>query len=268
MLIDVLTKIPSYLYYLKVKSFEKQLGYKIELKNLSPHWINGTMIFDMTPVWKRHGINAKGINYYTIGEIKNQLSTRFDYKSPYYQAWLGGYIVQFDKQRKWTPQQHFTLCEADQKAWLAMYGDPTPLISLSDSKGVKKIGSIKISGYSGILYEGGGWSDSDVGSGNKKLTLLTSMSLAANLFNISNRKLNLIGRNFIPSWSEDFKISSYQKIYLKGYIGIIELYEKTKAVLYVNVAIFADKNGKKFNYFSKVADDIKHTLLSMKIIRL
>ena len=71
MLINAITLLPAFIYYRYVKSCEKKLGFKVELNNLDPNWINGVMIFDMTPIWKKHGIDARGNNYYTIGKVKN-----------------------------------------------------------------------------------------------------------------------------------------------------------------------------------------------------
>lgn len=267
MIIDAITLLPAYFYYWKVKSLEKKLGYRVELRNLEPDWINGTMIFEMTPVWKKHGIAATGVNYYTIGAVKNSLSSRFNPLSPYFQSWLGGYIVQFDQIRNWTAQDHFALGEADQKTWLSLYGDSSPLVTISASE-FKDLDNIQISGFHGKLYECGGWSHSDVGSGNKSLILHLLMSACANIFNISNKSLNLIGSNFIPKWSSNLKINSYQKIYLKGYVAIVSIDVKTKAVLYANATILESKDGKKIDYFSKIKDKLKEILLASKITRI
>lgn len=264
MAIETITLLPAYLYFLKVTLFEKKLGFKALLNNLNPNWINGVVKFDMTPIWRKHGIDAKGINYYTIGNVKNGLSSRFDPLSPFYQAWLGCYIVQFDNERNWNVQDHFSLGEADQKYWLKLYGDPSPMADIPQ-KAFEDLGKIQISGFSGKLYEGACWSHSDVGSGNKSIMLKFLMSACANIFNFSNKSLNLIGSHFIPKWADRNKNESYQKIYLKGYFAILKLNEKTRAVLYVNAAIFENKNGVKTDYFSKIKKELKEALLATKI---
>src|SRR3989344_6514407 len=222
MIIDAITLLPGYIYYLKVKLFEKKLGFRVELKHLEPDWINGVMIFDMTPIWRQHGIMARGNNYYTIGKVKNGLSSRFDPLSPYYQAWLGCYIVQFDKYRDWGVQDHFSLGEADQKYWLKLYGDTSPLATTSKND-FKDLGKIEISGFSGKIYEGAAWSHSDVGTGNKGIAFNFLMSACANIFNFSNKSLKLNGSDFIPKQKKENKIESFQKTYLKGYFAIVEL---------------------------------------------
>lgn len=265
MLIDLITKLPAYIYYVKVKSLEKKLGFKVELNHLEPNWINGVMIFDMTPIWKKQGIDARGNNYYTIGKVKNGLSSRFNLHSPYYQAWLGCYIVQFDKNSNWGVQDHYSLGEADQKYWLSIYGDSFPLASIP-KKDFKDAGKIQISGFSGKLYEGGCWSHSDVGIGNKRNSLYLLMSACANIFNFSNMSLKLKGSDFIPKWINGNNNESYQKIYLKGYFAILKLNEKTRAVLYVNAAIFENKKCGKTDYFSEIKKELKETLLATKIL--
>lgn len=265
MLIDGITKIPAFIYYKLVKSFEKKLGFKVELNSLESDWINGVMIYDMTHIWKKHGIDAKGLNYYTIGKVKNGLSSRFDPNSPYYQAWLGCYIVQFDKYRDWGVQEHFSLGEADQKYWLKLYGDSSPSATTSKSD-FKDLGKIEINGFPGKIYEGAVWSHSDVGLGNKRFYLYLLMSACANIMNFSNKSLTLKGSSFIPKQIKDNQIESYQKIYLKGYFAILELDKKTRAVLYVNATIFENGGRVKTDYFSKIKEALKKSLLATKII--
>ena len=127
------------LSYNITKRFEKKLGYRVSF-NLPKGWINGLMTFDMTSVWKKYGIDAKGINYFSIGHIKNNLSTRFVPNSKYYQAWLGGYLVKFSGKRNWDIKEHFKLAKADQLNWLKLYGDPEPLAKVQhhETKLIKK----------------------------------------------------------------------------------------------------------------------------------
>lgn len=116
------------------------------------------MIFDMSHVWKTFGLDAIGVNYFTIGAVKNGLSTRFDAKSPYCQAWLDGYIDRFAKPHAWTLEDHFKLGVADEKNWLKLYGDQNPFVEV-DLSSPKNKGKITIDGYEGTLYEGNIWSD-------------------------------------------------------------------------------------------------------------
>lgn len=257
----------AYLYFWWVKFFEKRLRFKVELNNLKSEWIDGTMVFDMTPVWKKHGINARGINYYTIGAVKDDLSSRYNPNSPYYQAWYGGYIVQFSKNRTWNVDDHYALGEADQKQWLEMYGDESPL-ALMEKNNSRLIKEVEISGYKGKLYEGGGWSHSDVGDGYKTFMLQILMGITAEVFNISNPKLDIKTNNFIPKRNSQMQVAPHHKVYLKGFIAIIELDSKTKAVLYINATIFEDKKNKKYDYFKQTKNSLMATILSTKILKI
>lgn len=112
---DQLIKPIAYFYYLLVQFKVKQLSLKLNFPKLSGSWIQGIMMSDMDPVWKRFSVPAHGINFFTIGKVENGISTRFISSSPYFQSWLGGYIAQFTDKRDWTIQDHFRLAEADQK---------------------------------------------------------------------------------------------------------------------------------------------------------
>jgi hypothetical protein len=265
-LLDKITLFPAWIYFQLVKSLEKDLGYRVELKNLPSDWIDGEMVFNMTPVWKKYGIDATGVNYFTVGGLKKDLSSRFDYQSPYYQSWLGGYIVKFKESRTWTIQDHFNLGEADQKNWLDLYGDPQPEGNIPRD-GLKHMGQVIISGYKGQLYEGGGWSHSDVGEHARGFLLSAMMSACANIFNFSNSTLALSGKNFLPNWNCDSSLNSYHNVRLLGYIAILELDEKHKAVLYANATQFTDKHNKRYDYFGKLRPELKRILQTLEIVK-
>ena len=262
-MIDHITKPISYLYYQKVKLFEKSLKYSLQLPD-NPNLINAQMIFDMTPVWKKHRINAKGINYFTIGSVVDGISTRYDFNSPYYQSWLGGYIVQIEEQRSWTAKDHYSLGEADQKNWLEMYGVKKPFVK-TDFETIKPAEKIEISRYTGTLEQGNIWSNTDVG-GNKNLWLSIQLSVMANIMNGSNDKLDLKHNNFLPDLNKN-RLDPFQKIYLMGYIAILTLDEKTKAVLYVNSAKYSDKDENNHDNFNKTKTELLDLIKSIKIVK-
>lgn len=261
MFLNTLTKPFSYIYYFLTKRLEKKLGYKLVLPK-DKNWIDGTMIYDMTPVWKKHGINAGGINYFTIGVIKDNISTRYNYLSPYYQAWLGGYLVRFSEDREWNADDHFNLGSADQKNWLEMYGDHNPYVKLGKTKFIK---NIQLGKYKGKLYEGSGLSDTDVGGEKKSLILPILLSGFANILTISNPKLQLNYKNFIPNIKNN-QLEHFQKISLKGYVLIVELKNRIKAVFYVNGSIFRDNFGKKYDYFENLKEKLLHLITQINIL--
>lgn len=262
-MIDIITKPIAWLYYQKNRLLEHQLGYRLLLP-IDKNWVQSMMIADMTQIWKKHGLDARGTNYFTVGALKNGLSTRFDYNSTYYQAWLGGYIVQFSESKEWTIEDHYILAVADQINWLLLYGDRNPLVKV-DKKSVEEPIQIKISNYSGTFHKGSIWSNSDVGSTKLSLWSLIQLGVMTNIFNIINPALQLIYKNFIPKTNNN--LEPYQKIYLSGYIIILDLDEKTKAVLYANGATYKDRNGKSHDMYNKIDGELLSLIKAIKIYK-
>ena len=119
--------------------------------------------------------------------------------------------------------------------------------------------------YKGTLYQGGGDSNTDVGNGMNKLYLSMLWAGGAYFFNQSNPKLDLTHNNFIPDWKKEKRLSSYQVIHLEGYVAIIEIDDKTKAILYANGCSFTDKFGKKTDTFKKLQAELKDGLKQFRI---
>lgn len=266
MLLNVLVIPFAFLYYLWVKKREKALGYRLELHANADTWVNGEMLFDMTSVWKRFGQDAIGVNYFTIGKVENGVSSRFNPQSDYFQAWLGGYIVTFTNPKKWNVNDHFNLGISDQKNWLSLYGDPNPYIEFELDK-IQELGKININNYHGMLYKGGGWSNTDVGNGRKAIPFYFVMAAFSRVFKQSNPDLQLNTNNLIPQWKKDFVLKPYQKVRADGYIAIIEITEKTKVILYVNGVNFIDSDGKKHDTFTKLHDRFLKDLQKIKIVK-
>jgi hypothetical protein len=264
MILETIAKPIAFLSFQQVKKVERLLGFRLILNQDGNKWIDGTMIFDMTPVWKKYGFDATGVNYFTIGKVSNGISSRFDSNSRYYQAWLGGYIVRFFKSRKWTIDDHFHLGEADQKNWLSIYGVKKPVADINFDKVIKH-GTFNIGNYKGTLYQGGGDSNTDVGNKTNKSYLSLLWAGGAYFFNKSNSKLNLTHSAFIPNWKEKVLLDSYQVIHLEGYVAIIEIDDKTKAILYANGCSFTDKNGKKIDTFKQLQLELKDCLKKFRI---
>lgn len=266
MILETIAKPIAFFSYKQVKKVERQLGFRLILNQDGNKWIDGTMIFDMTPVWKKYGFDAIGVNYFTIGEVNNGISSRFDSNSPYYQAWLGGYVVRFSKSRKWTINDHFHLCEADQKNWLSIYGVNKPVADINFAKIIKHR-TFNVVNYKGTLYQGGGDSNTDVGNGMNKLYLSMLWAGGAYFFNKTNPKLKLTHSAFIPDWEEETRLRSYQVIHLEGYVTIIEIDDKTKAILYANGCSFTDRHGKKTDTFKHLQTELKDCLKKFKIVK-
>ena len=96
----------------------KKIGYRFRYDRIPAAWIQSVVSLNMTRSWRRHGINAIGLNYWTIGVEKDGVSTRYLPDAKQYQSWLGAYLVRFLDDREFTLQDHFNLAVADQKNWL------------------------------------------------------------------------------------------------------------------------------------------------------
>lgn len=251
------------LYYLGVKKREREIGYRLSLPVSASHWMPSTIIFDMSPVWKRFGLAAIGVNYCTIGAVKNGLSTRFDPTSPYYQAWFGGYVTRFPTPRAWTLDEHFSLGVADQKNWLELYGAKNPFVEVQKDS-VKNLGPITVCGRKGTLYEGNILSNTDVGNA-RPFALPFMMAGMAQLLNAGHRNPRYASSDFIPNWSPTSPLASFEKILLRGYIAIIPLDAYTSVILYANSCEFTDQNGRRYDHFKTVRKDLRAMMSAVRI---
>ncbi len=217
------------LAYLKFLAKEKNLEYKLSFTNLDKGWINGTMLVDMTRTWSKADLKAIGTNYFTMGAVKSGLSTRYDPDSEYYQAWLGGYLACFKEAREWSIQDHFNLAVADQKKWLWYYNDPSPKMMF-----YKPISEevIKIGDYNAKLYYWKGDSHSDIGDKYNKWYVSAVMQAMAHIMNKRNKKLRLVGSDFVPDWKNYRNLNPYEDITYAGYVAIVDIKPNLKAVLY------------------------------------
>jgi len=116
----------------------------------------------MNPMWQ--SIGAEGVNYYTFAGPSNLLrsySERSEPRSPYYQAWVGGYVT---KRRDGTLPQDLPawakqVTELDQRSWLAAMGDPQPL---AESAAPVSAGNVIVDGRTLELWHGTMRSHSDL----------------------------------------------------------------------------------------------------------
>jgi len=116
----------------------------------------------MNPMWQ--SIGAEGVNYYTFAGPSNLLrsySERSEPSSPYYQAWVGGYVT---KRRDGTLPQDLPawakqVTELDQRSWLAAMGDPQPL---AEAAVPISAGNVVVDGHTLELWHGTMRSHSDL----------------------------------------------------------------------------------------------------------
>ncbi len=207
---------------------QDRIGYKLSLKDSPKGWIKALMISNMTKTWQAANLRCNGLNYYTMGEIKNGLSTRFQKDSPMYQAWLGGYIVEYDSDKKRGIKEYCKLPEADQNKWLWHFGDRSAAMQFNAPVFVR---SIKNNEIEGRLYSWTGTTHSDVGSKSSSLYTRGLMDGMAAILSKINPNLSLKGSFFVPKLNKG--VPSYEPTELKGYFGVFELSPKLTIVLYV-----------------------------------
>ena len=116
----------------------------------------------MNPIWLP--IQAEGVNYFTFaapGNLLRSFSERSNPRSPYYQAWVGGYVT---KRRDGTlpsdlPMWASKVTALDQHSWLSAMGDPMPV---ADFAAAAPVGNIEVDGHDLQLWHGTMQSHSDL----------------------------------------------------------------------------------------------------------
>jgi hypothetical protein len=247
-----------------IKKNDRKLGYKLVFHDIPPRFINGVVPWDMTSLWQRFGLKVEaGSNYWTIGRIVNGISTRYDRRSPEYQAWLGGYIVKLLPETYWTPEDHINLAVADQNSWLKNYGDPDPKTSFDGFEWSQR-GAIRNGEYSGMLYEGGCVTHSDVGlyPTTTSIYIYFAQFVRAALLNLSNRSLHIKGKMLVPESTAD----RYEALELHGYFAIFDLGNNTHVVLYGNGAIVLNKEC-AIDTFPMIEEDLLAAMNTCEIVK-
>lgn len=128
-----------------------------------PHsvWIS-PMKNQMNDIWDP--IKADGVNYFMFAGPRTPLSTfseRSNPRSPYYQAWVGGYVIKRrdgsvpDDLQSWAWQ----VTTLDQRSWLSTMGDPRPI---AESGSATNVGDITIDSHRLPLWHGVMRSHSDL----------------------------------------------------------------------------------------------------------
>ncbi len=238
MLENILQKFVQFIFLAKIGNCEKKIGYKLIFPYIPDLYIQGWISWDETRTWRKYGLNLeKGANYWTIGKIIDNDSSRYDRRDPEYESWLGGYVVKLAPGEKWSMEDHLKLAIADQNSWLKTLGDPKPMTTIENWK-FTDIGTIQNGSHIGTLYEGGCTTHSDVGNRYDAKLRFVSICIAA-LFNACNPSLRLKGKMMRPLKS----VNSYETLNLDGYVALFAIEERVKVVLYGNGAIVRNKDG-------------------------
>ena len=111
------------------EGYFRQDGVAIDFIGITPAWVK-PMKNLMNTIWTP--IQAKGVNYFTFaapGNLFRSFSERSNPRSPYYQAWVGGYVTKRTDGSvpsdlpMWASQ----VTALDQRSWLSAMGDPMPV---------------------------------------------------------------------------------------------------------------------------------------------
>ena len=118
-----------------------------------PAWIS-PMKNQMNDIWDP--IKADGVNYFMFAAPRTLFSTyseRSNPRSPYYQAWVGGYVIKRRDGSVPTDLQSWAwqVTTLDQRSWLSTMGDPEPL---AESASATPAGDIVIDGRKMPLWHG------------------------------------------------------------------------------------------------------------------
>lgn len=259
----MLEKLAELILLPKIRAAEKRIGYKLVFSDIPKEYIQGIVSWDMSNTFKDAGLKIEvGMNYWTIGKIIHDVSSRFERKAVEYQSWLGGYLVKLAVEQHWTVEDHFKLAIADQNSWLHAYGDSKAMTSIKGWK-FTEIGQIQNGQYIGKLYEGGCDTDSDMGNHDNNLKLKLESRVIAALFNLSNPKLHITGKEMRPKVTP----KNYERLKLHVYIAIFDVEPKVKVVLYGNGTILKE-HGKKIDTFKTLKEDLLKGMQACKIVKI
>ncbi len=210
-----------------------------------PAWISA-MKNQMNDIWDP--IKADGVNYFMFAGPRTLVSTfseRSDPQSPYYQAWVGGYVIKRrdgslpDNLQSWAWQ----VTTLDQRSWLSTMGDPNPL---AESDSATQAGEITIDGRQLPLWHGIMRSHSDL-SAHPEGPLAT-----------------LIGMPPKSIWPRG--VSSFHDVTLEGYfVWWAEPLKHVSVVMYAVSASYPGQSPIEQHSTKLISDELLTLMKSAKI---
>lgn len=211
-----------------------------------PAWIS-PMKNQMNEIWDP--IKADGVNYFMFAGPRRLLSTfseRSNPQSPYYQSWVGGYVIKRrddsipNDLKSWAWQ----VTTLDQRSWLSTMGDPSPL---AESGSATNSGEIAIDGHKLPLWHGIMRSHSDL-SDHPMGPLAT-----------------LIGMPPKSSWPEG--VVSFHDVTLDGYfVCWPEPMHHVTIVLYAVSASYAGQPATAQERNNLVNEELLNLMKSAKVV--
>ncbi len=200
----------------------------------------------MNPIWQP--IGATGVNYYTFAgpaRVLRSYSERSNPTSPYYQAWVGGYVT---KRQDGTlpadlPAWAKQVTELDQRSWLAAMGDRHPLADFSVPTVVQ---NVVIDGHALQLWHGTMRSHSDL-SDHPEGALAT-----------------LVGMPPKASWPAGTR--SFHDLTLDGYfVCWSDSTHNVSVVIYAVAAIPAGQSARERDETRRIQDELLSMMRAVKL---
>ena len=226
---------------------ERADGVAIVFAEPPPGWIS-PMKNVMNPIWQP--IGATGVNYYTFAgpsTVLRPYSERSNPSSPYYQAWVGGYVT---KRLDGTlpadlPAWATQVTELDQRSWLAAMGDPHPLADFSAPPTATS--DVVIDGRTLRLWHGTMHSHSDLSDGADSMLA------------------RLIGMTPKASWPSG--IRSFHDLTLDGYfVCWPDSVRNVSVVLYAVAVIPAARSAAEPDASTRIQDQLLRTMKAAKLV--
>lgn len=216
---------------------------------------------DMNEIWK--SIHLKGVNYYCVGEpaAGNSYTERSDFKSSFYQAWFGTYVVDARKQlfdfpnddinsdKKQVIDQLLKIGMLDQSSWLYAMGDKAAMQSttLTDSAhNYAVLDHLSIDGQTVPVIAFSYNSHSDLGDSTTQLS-------------------SLMGRPAGSYWQP--ALDSHHPVVLTGfYIFWFNKMDQTLKIIYGNGCSFETKDKSVFHTYSSIKDGMLAMAKQLKYV--
>jgi hypothetical protein len=215
---------------------ERSNGAAVVLATIPNGWTKPFKLA-MNDIWK--DLHLQGVNYFTFGGPQGAkgYSSRADFRSSRYQAWMGVYAVDarqnvfghdnalINRSSGLFIRQLARLAEHDQKAWLQSAGDPSPA---AKSTQFRQAGTLRIDGADRAVFEGTMESHSDLSLSEKGVA-------------------SLLGRPKPSYWTS--QLSAYHHVTLHGfYVPWYEPRSQTVFVAYANSTSFQTTSGESIDY--------------------
>ena len=232
---------------------ERSNGASVVLATIPNGWTKPFKLV-MNEIWK--DLHLQGVNYFTFGgpQGARSYSSRADFRSSRYQAWMGVYAVDarqnvFDRPNALINRSPGSflgelarLAEHDQKGWLRSAGDPSPE---AKSTRFRPAGTLRIDGADRTVFEATMESHSDLALSEKGVA-------------------TLLGRPKPSYWTPHLR--EYHRVTLHGfYVPWFAPRSQTVFVAYANSAAFQTNSGESIDYAPALRAELRSMLEGVRI---